>query len=117
MPVKPMRPCNHPGCPELVRDGRYCTNHERKQQQKYDNSRGSSNSRGYDGRWRKVRDIKLKRSPLCERCRNQGRTVPATMVHHIVAIKKGGAAYNLENLMSVCVRCHDEIHMEQGDKW
>lgn len=117
MPVKPMRPCSKPGCPELVRDGRYCERHKKAECKRYDDRRGTAASRGYAGQWRKVRDIKLKRSPICERCRSQGRTVPATLVHHIVAIRKGGSVYNLENLMSVCVKCHDEIHMEQGDKW
>ena len=116
MPVKPLRPCRHPMCPKLT-DAGYCEEHKRAERKRYDDKRGSAASRGYNGQWRKVRGIKLKRNPLCERCRSRGRTVAATMVHHIVAIRKGGAAYDVENLMSVCVGCHDEIHREQGDKW
>jgi len=116
MPYKPLRPCRHPMCPNLT-DAGYCEDHKRAERKRYDNDRGTAASRGYNGQWRKVRGIKLKRNPLCERCRSRGRTVAAAMVHHIVAIRKGGAAYDVENLMSVCVGCHDEIHREQGDKW
>jgi predicted HNH restriction endonuclease len=54
---------------------------------------------------------------LCERCMNKGVVKPATLVHHKQSIRNGGAVYAMDNLMSVCIPCHDEIHRKQGDKW
>jgi len=53
MPIKPFRPCNQMGCPELIRDGRYCERHKKEKQKQIDDRRGSSRERGYDGRWQK----------------------------------------------------------------
>ena len=51
--------------------------------------------------WRKLRDIQLKRSPLCVKC---GRA--ATVADHIIEIKDGGCKLCLDNLQSMCNGCH-----------
>lgn len=48
MPRKPLRPCKHPGCPELT-DNRFCKNHSNLHERK------SASKRGYDSRWKKAR--------------------------------------------------------------
>lgn len=116
MPTKPMHLCSSPGCPNLTRD-RFCPEHTKQEQQRYDKQRGNFRQRGYTTQWDKVRLIKLRRDPLCERCQKQGRIEPAKLVHHIQSLSKGGALLEMANLMSLCVKCHDAIHMEQGDKW
>jgi 5-methylcytosine-specific restriction protein A len=116
MPSKPLRPCASPGCPELVASGR-CEKHSKQEQQRYDKRRGNFRERGYTSQWDKVRLIKLRRNPLCERCDGQGKVESATLVHHIQSLSKGGALTDMSNLMSLCIKCHDDIHMEQGDKW
>ena len=116
MPNRPKRLCNHPGCPELVASG-YCDKHAKQKQQQYDKQRGNFRQRGYTTAWDKVRAIKIKHNPLCERCEKKGIVTPAALVHHIVSLSKGGELSNINNLMSLCVQCHDEIHREQGDKW
>jgi 5-methylcytosine-specific restriction protein A len=119
MPSKPRKPCKHPMCNELV-NSTYCDKHKQTQadmRKQYDDMRGSPQSRGYDARWVKVRLIKLKRNPLCECCHGQGKITIATLVHHIVSIRDGGAVLDMSNLMSLCIRCHDSIHNKQGDKW
>ena len=116
MPSRPLRPCNHVGCVELVVKG-YCDKHKKQNQKQQDQRRGNFRERGYSAQWDKVRKIKLQNYPLCEQCINKGSIEPATLVHHILSLVKGGSLLDMDNLMSVCVKCHDEIHMQQGDKW
>ena len=61
-------------------------------------------------RWRKVRALKVSRSPLCEVCTTEGRTTAAEQVHHIKKARTHPhLAYAMENLMSVCVPCHAKL--------
>ena len=57
-------------------------------------------------RWKAVREKQLKIQPLCEACLNNGIDEPATQVDHIRAISFGGDPLNIENLQSLCYRCH-----------
>jgi 5-methylcytosine-specific restriction protein A len=50
MATRPMKPCSKPGCPNLTR-ARFCTDHEKQEQQRYDKQRGNANERGYTYRW------------------------------------------------------------------
>ncbi|WP_165250182.1 HNH endonuclease signature motif containing protein [Paludisphaera soli] len=58
--------------------------------------------------WKRCRLQKLKRSPMCERCRKAGDPrVPAVDVHHVIEVRDApGLAYDLANLESLCKRCH-----------
>jgi 5-methylcytosine-specific restriction protein A len=109
MPNRLKRPCNHPGCPALTND-RYCEQHRKQERRRHDEHRGTRQDRGYTAQWLKVRDLYLRRHPLCERCQEAGLVEVAVMVHHRQAIRQGGAVLDVENLMSVCRRCHDELH-------
>lgn len=67
--------------------------------------------------WRDLRGRKLKECPLCEECQREGRTVPATEVHHIVPVESVSSVeqmrrmmFNPGNLESICHTCHVEIH-------
>jgi 5-methylcytosine-specific restriction protein A len=58
--------------------------------------------------WQRLRHLKLSADPYCEVCRRGGRLVQANTVDHIVAIRNGGEAFpRLEELMSMCERCHN----------
>jgi len=57
--------------------------------------------------WKKLRRMKLARSPLCEECRR-----PATDVDHKVSIHKGGHPLDMTNLQSLCHSCHSRKTME-----
>jgi len=71
-------------------------------------SRPNAGKRGYGGTWRKAREWKLRRNPICEECLSRGEVVAASEVHHIVPLDEGGAN-TLENLMSLCRRCHARV--------
>jgi 5-methylcytosine-specific restriction protein A len=109
MPNKAKRICNKAGCNEII-SGTYCPEHqvevERARQSYLADRRGSSASRGYDARWRKLRQHKLCINPFCERCEHDGLVEVATMVHHIKPISAGGKALEFSNLMSLCEACH-----------
>lgn len=69
--------------------------------------RQHANTRFYQStEWRKLRALKLNEQPLCEECLRNGKLVKAQMVDHIIPINRGGAALDIENLQSLCNRCH-----------
>ena len=116
MAKRPLRPCAHRGCPNLVITG-YCDEHKKANSKRKDKGRLSGTERGYDSKWRKVRDIKIKRNPLCEVCLKQDILTPATLVHHITPLSRGGKRLDLDNLQSLCRACHFKIHDELGDEF
>lgn len=67
-------------------------------------------------RWRKLRMSKLMAQPLCEDCLSRGKITPATQVHHVDSFmnyegdKRLQKAYDYNNLMSLCVECHERMH-------
>ena len=59
--------------------------------------------------WQKLRRRKLACNPLCEHCQMRNEIVPANAVDHITAINAGGDPYPpLDQLRSLCERCHNE---------
>ena len=101
MPMKPLKPCRHPGCPELTSD-MYCTKHAPLYQ------RESAHSRGYNSKWRRISKLYLKAHPLCCECRRQGKLTPATVVDHIVPHRGNQKLmWDGSNWQSLCKQCHD----------
>lgn len=114
MPKSPSKNCSYPGCSELVPSGR-CDKHKRKEYKQYDDRRGNSGQRGYDARWQGVRAIKASQDPLCEMCLKNGHIKPLDVVHHIRPIETHPELrLSFDNLMSVCVACHESIHQKMG---
>lgn len=67
--------------------------------------------------WRDLRDWKRRKDPLCEVCRMRGRITPGSDIHHLETFTGAGdeaerdrLAYDPENLLTVCDRCHRELH-------
>lgn len=116
MPYKSMKkPCAYPGCPVLVDPGqRYCEEHQKRIQREYDRERGSAASRGYDARWRRLRQMYLAANPLCEECLRAGRITPATQVHHKDGNPNNSAWSNLESL---CLECHSRKTAKEQGRW
>lgn len=64
-------------------------------------------------KWKKLRVLKLMKNPLCERCEKEGIVKPALDVHHKITILKDiSKAFDEDNLMSLCRKCHIKIHDE-----
>lgn len=84
MPVAAPKPCIHPGCGKLVRDGtNRCEAHRREVRVEFDRSRGTSAERGYGYQWQKAREGFLRKHPLCVMCQREGMVVAAAVVDHI----------------------------------
>lgn len=58
-------------------------------------------------RWRKLRAIVLKSSPICIICEKKNRYTSANVVDHIKPINKGGYAWEMSNLQALCAPCHN----------
>lgn len=68
-------------------------------------------------RWRRLRAYKFSCNPLCEMCEKEGKVTPAEDIHHIVSFmstddvyRRKELAYDFNNLMSLCKKCHQKIH-------
>lgn len=73
----------------------------------------------YGHQWKKLRDSFIKHHPICDCSRvkvyhqQRIKTISvaqdkrqAVLVDHIQPISRGGANYDVENLQSLCYRCH-----------
>ncbi|HAA8671009.1 TPA_asm: HNH endonuclease [Listeria monocytogenes] len=115
MPRKPKRPCSTPGCPNLT-DGQYCEDHRVEERRRYDKYQRSSDvNKNYGRAWKRIRDRYVQEHPLCEMCKADGRLTPTDEVHHILPVSQGGT-HDRSNLMSLCKSCHNNIHLELGDR-
>lgn len=115
MPTKPKKPCKYPGCPNLT-DGTYCEQHRKLMARNYEKyQRAPDTRKKYGHEWRRIRNRYVAKHPLCERCLKKGRITPVEEVHHILPVNRGGTNEE-SNLMSVCKRCHNQIHIELGDR-
>jgi len=109
MPNRNPVACRRPGCGGLVAGGvcSRCGVLRAQFAAAVDERRGSAAQRGYDARWRRLRDAHLAREPLCRMCQRSDRVSAAVLVDHITPIADGGAVLDDANLQSLCRRCHD----------
>ena len=75
----------------------------------------------HTSQWLKLRRRKLTACPLCERCQEEGRVMPAAEVHHIVPVEDGltlrekeSLMYDYNNRLALCHECHVAIHKDMG---
>lgn len=109
MAKKPLRPCRHPGCPELTREG-WCPKHKPEPRQ----SRRRS-SAGYHSWYSKaiwtddLRPGQLLREPFCRVCAAKGIRTPATVVDHVVPFRGDWWLFvDPGNHQSLCKYHHDQ---------
>lgn len=57
-------------------------------------------------RWKRKRDLQLKRCPLCVYCQQQGRTTLATVVDHVIPHRGDRHLFWQGELQSLCVEHH-----------
>ena len=91
--------------------------HDNRERQKrynreYDQSRPERHKIYGTTRWQKLREYKRHRDPLCEECMRKNVITPMALVDHIIPISEGGAPFDMENLQSLCVSCHNKKHAE-----
>ena len=103
--MKALKPCLHPGCPELTRE-RYCPGHSHLELHAED-PRPSARQRGYTTTWDKIRRQVLVHEPMCRRCAAAGRAEIADLVHHRDRDPRNN---NRDNLEPLCSECHDQEH-------
>ena len=104
MPKDAPRPCTHPGCGVLVRDGSSrCPAHPAPVWAK-----GLVATKRVTGRrLQTMRAALFTAKPLCAECQRQWRIRPATQRDHIIPLAEGGAD-NQDNVQGLCHECHEE---------
>ena len=103
MPNAAPKPCNHPGCGVLVRDGSgRCAKHPRAAWAKAPTATKRITGRKLQA----LREALFSRSPLCMQCEAEGRVTLATQRDHIVSLEQGGADDD-DNTQALCLACHD----------
>lgn len=85
-------------------------------------TRLSSDERGYNSKWRRARQAFLAKHPLCVKCWERNRPVPACVVDHITPHRIGDAIasqdqrriiearrlfWDSTNWQSLCTTCHN----------
>jgi len=114
MPFKARKPCAHHGCPRLV-DSRYCPEHAKAEAAQYNRyGRDRERDKYYGRPWKQIRAAYIAAHPLCEECRDDGRLMPAVIVHHKRKLTDGGTN-DWENLQALCSECHSRLHAKRGD--
>jgi 5-methylcytosine-specific restriction enzyme A len=70
--------------------------------------RKPAHKRGYDKRWKRLRDDYIADYPLCEHCERKGLTTIAREVDHIIEFEGLDDQKRLDrdNLQSLCRSCH-----------
>lgn len=110
MPQSAPTPCRYPGCAAIVARAGYCPNHHSVRHRDYGRARRAFDSEQgfYRSRaWQALRCAFLRERPLCAACEALGRLVAASVVDHIVPVKRGGARFERANLQPLCVSCHN----------
>lgn len=97
-------PCSQPGCAALAHYRGRCELHARNWEQR----RGTTTQRGYDGAWQRLRRMVLADEPLCRHCAAADRITIATEVDHIVPLDSAPhLRLERSNLQPLCHPCHD----------
>ncbi len=106
MALKPLRPCKHPGCAELTREG-WCPGHRPKHRRKRSADYHSWYSKPI---WTDdLRPAQLLREPFCRECAKQNARVYASVVDHIVPFRGNWQLFiDPTNHQSLCKSHHDQ---------
>lgn len=103
MPIAAPRPCTHPGCGALVRDGSgRCDKHPRTVWKKH----ADAPKRVTGRKLQAMRAALFARCPLCAECERQGRVTVATLRDHIIPLAEGGTDAD-DNIQGLCSPCHE----------
>lgn len=115
MPARSPRKCGVVNCPVLTTE-RYCPSHMdrvRDSDRVYQKNRQDAKEQEFYGStaWKKLRQYKKTKNPLCEVCLANDELNPTELIHHIIEVKDDwDLRLVLSNLQSVCMSCHNKIH-------
>lgn len=103
MPVSAPKPCGHPGCGKLVRDGSgRCERHQSEAWIK----KPTAAKRITGRKLQRMRAELFTSNPLCVECAKLRLVKLATQRDHIVSLEEGGLDVP-ENTQGLCDDCHD----------
>jgi 5-methylcytosine-specific restriction endonuclease McrA len=75
-------------------------------------------------KWQTLRARYLTHHPVCEFCEKKNKTSLAKVVHHVIPIEDAkdismmeALAFDENNLMALCEKCHEEIHEQLGSRF
>lgn len=122
MASKPLRPCRHPGCPNLTRAG-YCESHKPRQAAR----RMSADYHSWYSKpiWTgDLRPAQLFREPFCRECARKyppsdpRHRTRATVVDHVIPFRgRWDLFVDSNNHQSLCKSCHDrKTALEQAEE-
>jgi len=98
----------------LLRSGTQARHDMTKPNGGWKGQRGTRHERGYGTAWDKLRLVILRRDlHLCQPCKADGRTTPATAVDHIKPKSQGGTD-DQDNLQAICDDCHRAKSAAEG---
>ncbi len=95
--------CTDRSCPGVVRDGS-CSVCGEQQRRRLPDTRPPAHRRGYDKRWKRIRDGVLARESLCRHCAGRSRITAAELVDHIIPLPLG--THDVDNLQPLCRSFH-----------
>lgn len=103
------KPCGHPGCGVLVRDGSgRCAKHPKPAWAK----KITPTKRTTGRKLQRMRAELFARSPLCVVCESAGRVTLATQRDHKVPLAEGGAD-DQTNEQALCDACHEAKSLQE----
>ena len=109
MAKRSLKPCRHPGCPELTRDG-WCPKHRPASRQSRRGASGAYHSWYSKAVWtQELRPAQLLREPFCRVCAAKGWPPPATVVDHVIPFRGDWDLFvSPANHQSLCKFHHDQ---------
>ena len=103
------KPCTHPGCGVLVRDGSgRCNKHPRPAWSK----KVDAPKRVTGRKLQQLREQLFRRDPLCAECKRHGRVTLASQRDHIKPLAEGGTDTD-DNVQGLCIECHDAKSLQE----
>ena len=114
MASRALKPCRHPGCPELTRDG-FCPRHMPAPRVSVRKRSSEWHSWYSKPIWTKrLRPDQLAREPFCRVCAAQGIRTRATVVDHVQPFRGSWALFvDPSNHQSLCKFHHDQKTMRE----